>query len=110
MQPVDIRMVEDKEVLITWDDNHRSLYRFDFLRLSCPCAGCTDEWSGKRLISPDKIAKDIKIQEYSPVGRYAYRFRWSDGHQTGIYSFDFLRKLCPCGVCSQSAAGKQESS
>ena len=98
MNPLDIRTVSDDELLITWEDSHRSLYRMDFLRLSCPCAGCTDEWSGKRLLDPLKIKKDIKIQEFAPVGRYAYRFRWSDGHQTGIYSFEFLRGLCPCGA------------
>lgn len=93
MSPIDIRTVDDQEILITWEDGRRSLFRFDFLRLNCPCAGCTDEWSGKRLITPDQITKGIKLQEYVPVGRYALRFRWSDGHQTGIYSFDFLRGL-----------------
>lgn len=109
MIPVEIHPVEDKELLITWDDHHRSLFRLDFLRLNCPCATCTDEWSGKRLIQRDQIAKDIKIQDYSPVGRYALRFRWSDGHQTGIYSFEFLRRICPCGACHETSAKKEKA-
>ena len=110
MNAVDIRNVGEEEFLMTWEDGHRSLYRFDFLRLNCPCAGCTDEWSGKRLVTPDKISRNVKIQEFVPVGRYALRLRWSDGHRTGIYSFDLLRGLCPCDACStaQSKKGKAE--
>lgn len=100
MQALDFYPVGDKELLISWDDGHRSLYRFDYLRLNCPCAACCDEWSGKRLVKLDQIPQNIKIQEFAPVGRYAVRFRWSDGHQTGIYGFEFLRKICPCGACA----------
>ncbi len=100
MHPMDTVTVDGKELLITWEDGHRSLYDFASLRLQCPCAGCCDEWSGKRLIVPDKIPKNIKLQACDPVGRYAFRFRWSDGHQTGIYGFQFLRQICPCGICA----------
>lgn len=100
MRPIDAVTVGDQEFLITWEDGHRSLYNFVSLRLQCPCAGCSDEWTGKRLIDPAKISQNIKLQAYDPVGRYAFRFRWSDGHQTGIYGFQFLRQICPCGACA----------
>lgn len=105
MQPVEVHPVGEEEVLINWQDGHRSLYLYRFLRLNCPCAGCRDEWSGKRLIALDKIPADIKSLEMAPVGRYAIRFRWSDRHETGIYSYDFLRGLCPCEAC-QNEKGK----
>ncbi len=110
MIPVEIRPLGEKELLIHWEDGHRSLYGYDYLRLNCPCATCCDEWSGKKLITLDKIPKDIKVQEYAPVGRYAFRFRWSDGHQTGIYGFEFLRKICPCGACEQESQRKEKNS
>ncbi len=101
MNPVDLRPVGETELLITWQDGHRSLYGLRFLRFNCPCAGCRDEWSGKRLITLDKIPEDIKALEMAPVGRYAVRFRWSDHHDTGIYGFDFMRSICPCETCVQ---------
>jgi DUF971 family protein len=96
---VDIRNVGDEEILMTWNDGHRSLFSFEYLRFNCPCAACRDEWTGKRLITLDKIQKGIKPSQTSPVGRYALKFRWSDGHDTGIYGFDFLRGICPCETC-----------
>lgn len=102
MELIDTHPVGDKEILMTWSDGHRSLFGYDYLRLNCPCAVCCDEWSGKRLITLDRIPKNIKIQETGPVGNYALKFRWSDGHQTGIYSFEFLRRICQCGVCKPS--------
>ncbi|MFB3073931.1 MAG: gamma-butyrobetaine hydroxylase-like domain-containing protein [Candidatus Methylomirabilales bacterium] len=50
---------------------------------------------------------EIRIAQMAPVGRYALSFTWSDGHSTGIYSFDFLRSLCPCEIC-RSGAGAGE--
>ena len=102
MLPLDFRNVGEEEVLVTWEDGHRSLYSFEYLRLNCPCASCRDEWTGKRLITLDKIQKGIKIRETLPVGRYAYKFKWSDGHDTGIYGVDFLRQICPCEKCQEN--------
>ncbi len=100
--PLDIHFVGDHEILISWDDNHRSLYPCSYLRLNCPCAGCQDEWTGKRLITLDKISPNIKPLQMVPVGRYGVRFQWNDTHQTGIYSFEHLRRLCPCETCKKS--------
>ena len=101
-----MRPVGDKELLITWEDTHRSLYDYAYLRLNCPCAGCRDEWTNKPLLTADKIPSNVKAAETVPVGRYALRFRWSDGHQTGIYSFDFLRGICPCEACQKEKVKK----
>ena len=58
-----------------------------------------DEHTGKRTIEKKTISENIKTSEMSPVGRYGVKFHWSDGHQTGSYSFEYLRKICPCGEC-----------
>ena len=110
MKPLEFQKVGTEELLVTWEDGHRSLYRFDYLRLQCPCAQCCDEWSGRRMIQPDQIQKNIKLQDSKPVGNYGIRFLWSDGHQTGIYSFDHLRKICRCGACvpADSVKGNQQ--
>ena len=64
------------------------------LRRECPCAQCVNEWSGERTLKPESIADDIEIADLTTIGRYALNFRWSDGHETGIYSFQYLRDLC----------------
>ena len=103
MKPLDMRGVGDREFLITWEDSHRSLYTFEDLRANCPCASCVDEITGSCRIVRNRIAADIRPLETEPVGNYGIRFRWSDGHHTGIYSFGWLRELCPCKICAETA-------
>lgn len=100
MNVLDLRPIGDQELLLTWQDGHPSLYNFRYLRLRCACAQCLDEMTGKRLLQPESVAGDIKMREMTPVGNYGIRFLWSDGHQTGIYSFDYLREICPCPKCA----------
>ena len=100
MKAADIRRVGENEFLITWEDGHRSLYMGRYLRFHCPCAGCVDEMSGVRKLQWNSVKEDTRALEMDAVGNYAVRFKWSDGHQTGIYSFDYLRKICPCESCS----------
>ena len=104
MKPLDLRPVGMEEILIQWEDGHRSLFSWHFLRLNCPCAGCINEYSGERMIRPESISEDIAARRWTLVGNYAVRLEWSDGHQTGIYSFDYLRKLCPCPQCYNPAS------
>jgi len=53
-----------------------------------------NEWTGERVLKPEAISEELEIKEMSIVGRYALNFRWNDGHETGIYSFRYLRELC----------------
>jgi DUF971 family protein len=78
---------------VAWSDGHRSLYPLKLLRERCPCAGCVDEWTGKRTVDPAAIPADIRPLEMKPVGRYAVQIGWSDGHSTGIYSWDLLLRI-----------------
>jgi DUF971 family protein len=99
---------ERREVHIRWHDGHESLYSFDLLRKECPCALCNDQRNKQSgfgglgltvLSGPVLKAGEIQVTEVKPVGRYAINFVWSDGHDSGIYSYTFLRESCPCPVC-----------
>ncbi|MBI5630598.1 MAG: DUF971 domain-containing protein [Elusimicrobia bacterium] len=98
--PKSIEKIDDDSLRITWEDEHVSLYTFRYLRQNCPCAACRDEWSGETLLDPETVPADTKSSRVETVGQYALSFSFSDGHGTGIYSFEVLRKLCRCPECS----------
>lgn len=100
MSPAGIRQAGPKELEITWTDGHVSVYPVVYLRRSCRCAACIDEWTGERILRPEQVSEDVKPIRIEPVGRYAIHFAWSDGHASGIYSFDHLRAICPCSECA----------
>jgi DUF971 family protein len=94
---------------IAWKDGHESQYSFPFLRDACPCALCDAERekSGRKPGEPAKLPagalpmfkEKARPSHTEPVGRYALRFNWNDGHDLGIYSWPFLREYCPCEAC-----------
>jgi DUF971 family protein len=84
---------DGSQLEIRWRDGVVSLYPPRLLRLACACAGCVDEMTGKRILKPENVPEDIHPLTVEYVGRYALRFDWSDGHGTGIYPFEYLRKL-----------------
>ena len=94
IEPREIQQEDDSTLRITWGDDRQCRYRAADLRRACPCAQCVNEWTGERVLRPDTVSDDITINDLSVVGRYALNFRWSDGHETGIYSFRYLRDLC----------------
>ena len=67
--------------------------------MACECAHCVHEITGKLLIDEESIPADIHAAELSVVGNYALRIRWSDGHDTGLFTWDRMRSLCQCDVC-----------
>ena len=89
------RIIEesDSELSISWSDEAETKYNAADLRRACPCAGCINEWTGEKILKADSVADGLYFTSISIVGRYALNFHFSDGHDTGIYSFDFLRKL-----------------
>ena len=94
--PAEIGRANQHDVRIRWQDGHESLYPARELRLACPCAGCVDEVSGERRVSAAMVPQDVKPLGIQLVGNYAITIQWSDGHATGIYAFEKLRKMCPC--------------
>jgi DUF971 family protein len=94
IEPREIKQEGDAGLRITWADDRVSRYSAAGLRRACPCAQCVNEWTGERVLKPETISQELTITDLSIVGRYALNFRWSDGHETGIYSFRYLRELC----------------
>jgi DUF971 family protein len=91
-------------VVVEWPDGHRSAYPYQYLRDRCPCAACTGAHGGPAPpaagLLPILGTQTLKPSRAELVGRYALQFFWSDGHSSGIYTFDYLRGLCPCEPCS----------
>lgn len=89
---------------IHWRDGHRSAWSFAWLRLACPCATCHEEREaeGRDPGVPKPKPKALLPLYEAParpknaarVGNYALRFTWNDGHEAGLYSWDYLRNVC----------------
>jgi DUF971 family protein len=92
-EPVQIIEESDSEVSIKWSDDTESRFTAAQLRRACPCAGCINEWTGEKMLDPAKIADDLTFKKISIVGRYALNFQFSDAHETGIFSFKYLKDL-----------------
>jgi DUF971 family protein len=99
---------------ITWADGHSSHYDFDYLRDECPCATCNDEREKKAAFASGGPASAAALPMFKPkpkakaataVGNYAIQITFTDGHATGIYSYDQLRTICPCPECAQFFRG-----
>jgi|SRR5580704_241642 prepilin-type processing-associated H-X9-DG protein len=121
---VKVHVSSGKGVDITWADGHASHYDFAYLRQECPCAMCNDERMKKaqgqekdQQLKKENAARVAAAPPSSPllpmykpklaaksahaVGNYALQIDFNDGHATGIYSFDFLRTICPCEECAR---------
>ncbi len=103
--PLEIEKLGERALRILWSDAHASVYPFPELRFACSCAGCVDEWTGVRSIREADVPADIHPTGLQLVGNYAMQLDWSDGHSTGIYTWDALRALCPCAACAGGRAG-----
>jgi ATP-binding protein involved in chromosome partitioning len=97
--PVALRQMGPRTLGIEWSDGHASIYQVRRLRLECKCALCIDEWTREKILKDDDVKEDVRPLRLDPVGRYAFRIDWSDGHSTGFYTFDHLRRLCECPQC-----------
>lgn len=93
------RLPELRTLRIEWADGYTCEMSYEYLRKCCPCATCNHTRSeardGLRVVTEGPPPSELQIQEISLVGTYAVNFLWSDGHNTGIYSFRLLRELCP---------------
>ena len=94
VEPREIEQQGERGLRVAWGDGRECVYGAAALRRACPCAQCVNEWTGERVLAPDSVSDELEIADLQLVGRYAINFRWSDGHETGIYSFRYLRQLC----------------
>jgi DUF971 family protein len=91
-------------VRIEWKDGHVSEWTFAWLRAACPCATCHEEREAEGREPGVAKAKPASLLpmyeapprpvEVIPIGRYAVKFKWNDGHEAGLYSWDYLRNVC----------------
>jgi DUF971 family protein len=96
---------------ITWADGHESHFDFPYLRDNCPCATCNDEREKKEAFAGSTPAPSAVLPMFKPkpraqsatqVGNYAIQINFNDGHSTGIFSYDYLRSMCPCADCAKT--------
>ena len=91
--PQELAVAAGGAVQVKWRDGTEQVIPAHTLRSECPCAGCVDEFSGEKLLQPEQIPTDIVVASTASIGRYAVRFDFSDGHNTGIYEFARLRAI-----------------
>jgi DUF971 family protein len=106
---VRVKKTEGTGVEIDWKDGHQSAWSFAWLRNACPCATCHEERQKTGRLPGVPKPKEhtllmmyeapVKPLEVIPVGKYALKFKWSDGHESGIYSWEYLRRVCSCDGC-----------
>lgn len=114
-EPEHIAVSKSKGIKIDWADGHHSEYELGYLRDECPCATCTgahgtvpqktsySQQQKADAANPFKLyTPALRIVRVEAVGAYAIQIQWSDGHASGIYSFDHLRKICRCAECASS--------
>jgi ATP-binding protein involved in chromosome partitioning len=96
---------QDDGIRIEWDqEGHETFYQARELRLACPCAACIEEMTGRPLLVPGLVPENVRPVSLALVGAYGLRVQWSDGHSTGIYTFERLLERCTCERCSAGRA------
>ena len=96
--PIGFQRQGNTGLIIVWSDRKRSAFEARALRLACPCAVCVNEWTGKKMLNAADVPEDVRPLRIFSVGRYAMGVEWSDGHSTGIFGYDYLRRLGETGV------------
>lgn len=96
MQVLDIQQI-GQELAIQWEGGEESFIALEKLRRACPCAGCSGEVDilGNVYKNPDKPLPPtaFELKRFVPVGGYAIQLFWADGHNSGLYAFDYLLRL-----------------
>src|SRR5215475_7263336 len=96
MKPADIQQIGD-ELAIRWEDQSESFVSLEKLRRHCPCAGCKGEVDimGNLYKNPARplTPQAFQLRRITSIGTYAIQPIWGDGHESGIFSFDYLRQV-----------------
>ena len=96
MRAIDIQQIGN-ELALKWDDGAESFIALEKLRRACPCAGCKGETDimGNLHIGPERPLQpdSFRLLGLAHVGGYALQPQWVDGHSSGLYSFEYLRRI-----------------
>ena len=104
LRPVALSKEGTERLVVEWNDGHRSVYAWRHLRQNCPCAGCKGEFGQPpdpfRILTASELnAPPLAPVAVTPIGHYAYKITWNDGHDSGIFTLENLRDLCQCNEC-----------
>ncbi|MDC1067883.1 DUF971 domain-containing protein [Candidatus Kapabacteria bacterium] len=95
--PLEVKKVNEFLLFTKWSDGFESTIKLEDLRKDCPCAECTGEKIGDIIYSKPKPVRFepgvYEIKELTPIGNYAIAAKWANGHDTGIYTWELLRKI-----------------
>jgi DUF971 family protein len=94
--PTNIRALQAEQTLeLTWPSGRVDRLRYRSVRGHCPCAVCVDENTGRRVYDESKVPEDIRLEGMDPIGNYAVRLSWNDGHSSGLYTWDSFELMAP---------------
>lgn len=99
LEPQNLQLIGN-ELAIQWNDGSESYVALNLLRRACPCAACGGEPDVLGNIDRPNVsysAQSFALRGWNLVGGYALQPRWGDGHGTGIYSYQYLRRLAESG-------------
>jgi DUF971 family protein len=107
LRPVRLSKEGTDQLRIEWNDGHQSVYTWKHLRKHCPCADCQGEFGQPpnpfRILTEKELhAPPLAPVAMTPVGHYAYKITWNDGHDAGIFTLENLRGLCQCPQCQRA--------
>ncbi|MFZ0214195.1 MAG: DUF971 domain-containing protein [Candidatus Acidiferrales bacterium] len=119
-KPIDVKVhvSTGAGIYITWSDAHSSHYDFAYLREHCPCATCKEGHDKHSHVDTKTAPGSSALPMFKPkvtarsaaaVGNYAVQIEFTDGHATGIFSFDHLREICPCDACAREFRAQQRA-
>ncbi len=109
--PVEIEYKSARDALrMRFSDDHISVYPTPYLRGYCPCAHCQGHSGGPPKWQPITAHRQVEVIDVQQVGNYALTITWGDGHDSGIYSFNKLREMCPCPECMPEGLPEEERS
>ena len=90
--PTGLNKPDEEHISIDWADGETSVLAMNLLRAKCPCASCVDEWTGELKVKPQEV-EHVRVKNIAQVGNYAFSITFSDGHNTGIFTYQSLRAL-----------------
>ena len=108
--PVEIKQSGVRELRIAWSDGQVNDFDVVELRRSCRCANCVDELTGAQILHPSQVGEDVRPQTIRQVGNYAFQVNWTDGHTSGIFTFDYLRQLAEVSDAPSGPAAAEDGS
>jgi DUF971 family protein len=98
--PVDVEVDREHGLTLVWADGHTSHYRLADLRAGCPCAHCRTVRTAGGAAWTAVPGIPLRVDDAEFAGNYGLQLRWNDGHQTGIFTWELLRRWCGCPICA----------